>query len=378
MDCTWLNCVVFIECFLFLCIYGQSRDYFEKNCPKNNDGYRKCKLNVITRLDFNDFKGWARWLPYKSKIILDVSCSSGGRFLLPHPMKAKGLKILRVKGCVIEGFFSNFAVQSNLLDELQVLELENCAIMSNIHNILDITLKPLTQEYDCGQQTVRRDVRRNITYIFPPQRRGKNLADIELSHLLELGDVILQKAQQLNYKCKYSNLEYLVNSANRNLGKHHFLLMTAYSDYPKLKTLVVAKDGLSSVPKEFTKWYTNFPELRHLDLSRNSISSFDFLGTPNTGTVRRTDPLLVCLSNNSVSTIPFKMADYLSNSIPIIVDLTDNPLTCNCDFLRYKNYVIEAVQRYPQFSYLTDIQCYSENLRAWIKLKNYDDSGYRC
>ncbi|CAC5389674.1 unnamed protein product [Mytilus coruscus] len=246
---------------LIIAVICQSRSYFNRNCPENRaNGVRECKIYVNTRLDFINFRQWTSALGNVVKVSLDVTCSSNGRIYLPWPMKATGLIKLNVEGCILEGFASEFNKPTNLKDELQELSMDNCVIVSNLDSIFDIIYKPVTQEYDCGQQTLRSAVRRNISYMFP------NINDQQLSKrhealLMSSSDELIKKAKQKRYRCNYSELNYIDQSLSRTRSKLYLRLMTAYSEYPKLQTFLIADNGYRTVPQELIDWRTSFHNL---------------------------------------------------------------------------------------------------------------------
>ena len=360
---------------LILTVICQSRGYFNRNCPVNrSNDVRECKMYVDTRLNFIDFRQWTSGLGNAVKVSLDITCSSNGRVYIPWPMKANGLVKLTIEGCTLEGYASEFNTPTRLKDELQDLSLDNIVIVSNLDSIFDIIYKPVTPEYDCGQQTLRSAVRRNISYMFP------NINDQRLSKrhealLMSSADELIKKSKQKRYRCNYSELNYIDQSLSRTRSKLYLRLMTAYSEYPELQTFLIADNGYRRVPQELIDWRKSFPQLTLLDMSKNKISKFDFLGAPFKRMNTRSQPLVADLSNNLVTTIPLNMPDYLTGSVPIIVDLTGNPLNCNCDFLRYKNYAMEAIRRFGRYNHLSQITCYSPRSGRKISLANYRNNN---
>ncbi|CAC5389671.1 unnamed protein product [Mytilus coruscus] len=358
---------------LILTVTCQSRSFFNMNCPQTiAANLRKCEVFVDSRLDFIDFRQWTSELDSAVKVSLDVTCSSEGTFFLPWPFKARGLIKLNVKGCVLEGFFPETLTQTNLKDELQELFLDNCVIASNMKHVIYLFNKPLTQEIDCGQQTLQRSVFRNISYM------STNKTDeITIDEFLKIFSFVqfFNRLGKIRYRCKYSNLKYIDESISSTRSKYSFLLMTAYSDFPKLHTFRWTGNGYRSVPQELIDWWKYFPQLKLLDLSYNNISTFDFLGAASTETVSKSEPLVVNLSQNSVTEIPVDMPDYLTGSVPIIVDLTGNPLRCDCNFLRYKSYVMNALKRFEKYENLSRITCYSAIMHRKIELVNYRNNN---
>ncbi|XP_052060742.1 uncharacterized protein LOC127701019 [Mytilus californianus] len=340
------------------------------NCPQNiAANLRKCEIFVDSRLDFIDFKQWTSELERTVTVSLDVTCSSKGVFFLPWPMKARGLIKLNVKGCVLEGFFSESLTPTNLKDELQELSLEDCVIASNLKRGVYLFNTPLTKEIDCGQQTLQRSVWRNISYMVT-----NKMEDITIDEFLKVFSSLNQffnRLGQIKYRCKYSNLKYIDESISISRSKYSFLLMTAYSDFPKLHTFRWTDNGYISVPQELIDWRKYFPQLKLLDLSYNRITKFNFLESPSTEKVSKSEPLVVDLSQNSVTEIPVDMQDYLTGSVPIIVDLTGNPLRCDCNFLRYKNYVMNALKRFQKYENLSRITCHSAKMHRKVQLVNY-------
>ncbi|XP_063442546.1 uncharacterized protein LOC134722846 [Mytilus trossulus] len=360
---------------LILTVICQSRSFFDMNCPQNKAAnFRKCEVFVDSHLDFTDFKQWTSELERAVKISLDVTCSSKRVFFIPWPMKARGLTKLNVKGCILDGFFSESFTPTHLKDELQELSLDNCVITVNMKQVIRLLSTPLTQEIDCGQQTLQRSVWRNITYT--PMATNKQ-DDIETENFVWnfSFDELLNRIRHRGYRCKYLNLTYLDEGISTSRSKYHFHLMTAYSDFPKLHTFLSPNNGYSNVPQELTDWRKSFPQLRLLDLSDNFITQFNFLGAPSTEKISKSKPLVVNLSKNSITEIPEDMQDYLTGSVPIIVDLTGNPLSCDCNFLRYKHYVMNVLKRFKQYEKLSGITCYSAIMHQKIQLANYRNNN---
>ncbi|CAC5389672.1 unnamed protein product [Mytilus coruscus] len=359
---------------LILAVTCQSRSFFDMNCPQNKAAnLRKCEIFVDSRIDFIDFGKWTSELESTVKVSLDVTCSKKGVFSLPWPMKARGLIKLNVKGCVLEGFFPESLTPTNLKDELQELSLDTCVIVSNLKRVIYLFNTPLTKEIDCGQQTLQRSVWRNISYM-----STNNMEDVTIDQFLKVFssfEHFLNRPKQIRYRCKYSNLKYIDESISSTRSKYSFLLMTAYADFPKLHTFRWIDNGYRSIPQELIDWRKYFPQLKLLDLSYNNVTKFDFLGAPSSETASKSEPLVVDLSQNSVAEIPINMPDYLTGSVPIIVDLTGNPLRCDCNFLRYKSYVMNALKRYEKYEKLSRITCNSAIKHRKIQLVNYRNNN---
>ncbi|XP_063443146.1 uncharacterized protein LOC134723472 [Mytilus trossulus] len=365
---------ILVGIYLMPAVSGQSRSFFDMNCPRNiSVNLRKCEVLVESRLDFTDFRQWTSELESAVKVSLDVTCKSKGVFFLPRPMTARGLIKLNVKGCVLAGYFSESLTPTNLKDELLELSLDNCVIASNVKRLIDSVNKPVTKEIDCGQQTLQRSVWRNISYTNTNDMEGVTVDDF-LKFFSSL-DQFLNNINRIKYRCKYSNLEYIDESMGSNRNKHSFLMMTAYSDFPALHTFLWTYNGYSSVPQELTDWRKYFPQLKLLYLSYNNITKFNFLGAPFTEMVSKSEPLVIDLSHNSVNEIPVDMPDYLTGSVPIIVDLTGNPLKCDCNFLRYKNYVMHALKIFQKYGNLSRITCRSVKMHGTIQLVNYSNNN---
>lgn len=367
--------IVIVSC-LVIDISCQSGRYFNRNCPYDRrNRMRKCKLFVEDGLDFNEFRSWTSRLGRSIKVSLEVSCGPNGWFFLPWPMKARGLTKLDVNGCGIEGFFTEFNVTNrNLVDELKDFSLKNCVLMADVDSIYDIIYKPVSKEYDCGQQSLSRVVRRNISYTFPDLNQQK-LSIEQANLLMSSGDELIKKARQKRYTCRYSNLEYIDESISRSRSKLFLRFMTAYSEYPKLKTFMISSNGYKRIPPVLVDWVTSFPQLSYLDMSYNNVAKFDFLGTTVMRYSRRRGPLVVNLSHNSVTTIPLNIEDYITGRAPIIVDLTGNPLRCNCNFLRYKRYVTSVVRKYRKYKRLLLITCSSGRSRRRYRLSTYKNNN---
>lgn len=372
------NYVLWIFCGfnLILSVRCQSHNFFDRNCPLNMaENIRKCKIYIDNfMLDFNDFREWTSKLSQSTKVILEVSCSRNGRIFLPWPMKANGLIRLEVTGCTLEGFTSEFNKSSNLVDELEDLVLDNCISKTNLDNIFDIIYKPVSRQYDCGQETLYSVVRRNISYSFKDSKHTK-LTKHQERLLMSAGDVLINKAKHAQYICRYPNLEHIDESTSRSRSKLYLRLMTSYSEYPKLQTFLLSENGYTRIPQEFVDWQTSFPQLEYLDMSKNNIVKFNFLGKSLKGNGIRKRPLVVNLSYNAITVIPINIVDYMTATVPVIVDITGNPLKCDCNFLRYKRYVMDVLHKYPMFRRLSAITCHSANVGRRIRLIDYSNNN---
>lgn len=361
---------------LIVSVLCQSPNFFDRNCPVNvAERVRKCKIYIDNfKLDFNDFREWTSKLSEATKVILEVSCSKNGRIFLPWPMKANGLIKLEVTGCTLEGFTSEFNKSSKLVDELQDLVLDNCVSKTSLDNIFNIIYKPVSQEFDCGQETLHSAVRRNMSYSFKESKHQK-LTKHQVHLLMSSADVLINKAKHAQYICRYPNLEHIDESTSRSRSKFYLRLMTSYSEYPKLHTFLLSDNGYTRIPQEFVDWQTSFPQLEYLDMSKNNIAKFNFLGTSLKGNGIRKRPLVVNLSYNAITVIPINIVDYVTATVPVIVDLTGNPLNCDCNFLRYKRYVMDVLHKYPMFRRLSAITCQSANVGRRMRLVDYSNNN---
>lgn len=367
---------IFCEFYLISSVLCQSHNFFGRNCPlKVSEGLRKCKIYIDNfMLDFNDFRDWTSKLGETTKVMLEVSCGRNGRIFLPWPMKANGLIKLEVTGCTIEGFSSEFNKSSKLVDELEDLVLDNCVSKTSLDNIFDIIYKPVSREYDCGQESLHSVVRRNMSYSFKDSKLQK-LTKHQEHLLMSSADVLTNKAKHAKYICRYPNLEHIDESTSRSRSKLYLRLMTSYSEYPKLQTFLLSDNGYTRIPREFVDWQASFPQLEYLDMSKNNIAKFNFLGTSLKGNGIRKRPLVVNLSYNTITVIPINIVDYMTATVPVIVDLTGNPLNCDCNFLRYKRYVMDVLRNYPVFSRLSAITCYSVSMGRRTRLIDYSNNN---
>lgn len=319
---SFYTCVLrlFVLTSLFCCAQGVGIS-FQNFCKRSVSGDQDCHFKVSDHWNFLKFRKWLDNLDPLGDVSLNISCLEGGSVFVPWPMRARNLKKIEIRNCLLTGYFSEFSVQSRYPDSLSHRLIENCATQVDILEWFNmIRNMEFEKSYTCGQESLVQAVERNNTYRFinMPKVHSSKMLDL----LLQSSDTFREKVRSQPFQCHYKNLLYLENSGIRSLGKHFMEDLTLHSHFPKLLALNLSKNKIYNLPERLRKWYTSFPSLRYLDLSNNKIKSFSF----DDPKFSRKNGLHVNLRNNKINKHPENFYQYPHRSIPISVDLRGNPI----------------------------------------------------
>lgn len=295
---------------------------FQSDCRKNYKGDQDCYFMVQDHWDFLKFRKWLDNLNFVRDVSLRIACAEGGSLYIPWPMRARNLKKLEIKDCLLKGYFDENNVKSKYPDTLEVRNIANSAIEISLFEWFNMIkdMQP-TKSYTCGQESLVKSIERNNTYRFvnTPKLPGRELFDV----LSQIGDSFRDKVRTQPFDCHYKRLIYLENSDNPSLGKHFMEDLTLHSNFPRLKALNLSFNRLSQLPLELKKWYISFPKLEYLNLSNNDLDTFSFTDPKRFG---RNKGLHVNLRSNNIRFPPRDFYRYPHRSVPISVDLRENPI----------------------------------------------------
>lgn len=287
-------------------------------------------------LRFVELREWTDTL--KKKVSVNITCSpfleKKSSIDLPWPMKAKHVVSLTVTGCRILGYFSEYFTVDKLAipDELLSLELRNSVIMFGLSEMINMVNSKASPEADCGQMTLERSVRSDVTYDIDLEADPTWMWDNFTEHvdMDALFETFFDNVNNITHVCNYSRLRYMEDSNKPDLvGLYHYHLLTFNSFYPEVLTLNFSNASLFDVPKQLREWSQYFPKLERLDLSHNHIVDFHFLEDNNRPGSKRN--LLIDLQYNNVSTLLREDLEHLLNLSTVYVNLKHNPITMNCD-----------------------------------------------
>lgn len=312
---------LFVFTSLYCCAQGVGVS-FQDFCRRNLWGDQECHFKVSDHWNFLKFRKWLDNLDPLGDVSLNISCLEGGSIYVPWPMRARNLKKIEIRNCLLRGYFSEYSIQSRYPDSLSHRHIENCATEVSVLEWFNmIRNMQFERSYTCGQESLVKSVVRNNTYRFinMPKVPANKMLDL----LSQISDTFREKVRTQPFQCHYRNLLYLENSENPSLGKHFMEDLTLHAYYPKLLALNLSANKIPYLPEELREWFTSFPNLRYLDLSNNKIKSFSF-DDPKFS--MRNYGLHVNLRNNTIHKHPRDFYQYPHRSIPISVDLRGNPI----------------------------------------------------
>lgn len=336
---------------------------YHRYCRTNLHGDQDCMLTVAYWFNFVDFRHWLdKLLDPVGDVSLNIHCFNGAYIYLPFPYRARHLKKLKVNNCLIRNYLSEWKAQKNYPDSLKDLEIVHSEIEVDLPTMEDVVSNLVTKETDCGQETLETLVMRNVT--FKPVSI-KPQTEQQTKSLLDSFQTFLEKMKSVEYMCNYKQLQLLERSGVETLNKNFMDAQTERAYYPRLRTFILNSNNIVNFPVQFSNWREYFPTLREIDLSNNSVENFTF-NIPIEKTMNFV-PLLINLKNNKIRSVPLNIDKYLSSS-PIILDLRENPIECDCNAKRLGNYLRAVRRRFPLYKQLTEFVCSSPTQVKDVKL----------
>ncbi|XP_064611733.1 toll-like receptor 6 [Liolophura sinensis] len=322
-----------------------------------------CSLTDRDDLQWTDFRSWAA-KAHSVQIALHVNCPvrHQGILRLPWPMKARNLVYLKVENCALMDYERELlsAHLLGLSDSLRVLHISDCLMYRDLTAmgfVMD-NGKNLSKDVFCGPLSLRSLVLRSLTHKFInfQENTKSRLTKLDMSRrVLKSAKTFIpvSNLQENPIMCHYHSLLHMDESGNRYLGRQHFLFMQFKASYPALLAYNLSDIGVTSVPHELTSWRFKFPKLQHLDLSRNSVTGFDFVDYHGMSTG---PPGIIDLSHNNISKISKKGFRILTHLHTATVILTGNPLSCKCGDNSYL-FSLSATDM-AKYDYLRKLPCY--------------------
>lgn len=352
--------ILFVTLSVMYTIKGSvSGNSYHKYCRSNLLGDQNCFFTVAYWFNFVDFR---QWLDKLSETVGDVSlnihCYYGAYIYLPFPFRARHLKKLHIKNCLIRMYLSEWKAPKKYPDTLEDLLIANSEISIDLPSMEEVITTPLTKQTDCGQETLQRMAMRNVT-VKPIIKEPTS------EKILNSFETFTEKMKSVKYMCDYKHLYFLERSGDGALNKNFMDIYTEKGHYPRLKTIKMSSNNLVNFPEQFTNWQEYFPTLHQLDLSNNSIANFTFNNQMKSST--NYVPLVVNLKQNYIRTLPSNIELYLSHS-PIILDIRENPIECDCGAERLGKYLREVRRRFPLYKPLTEYVCESPAQVKGVKL----------
>lgn len=322
-----------------------------RSCYSPVKGYIFCSHTIQDQWNFVNFRSWLDSLKTPvDHVELSLRCLEGGSVVLPWPMRARGLKKIKITNCVVEGFFSEYNLEPAYPDSLVDFSMIDCIIRTDVNSNIQRTLMTtISKSYSCGQQTIRSHVMRNISFSFlltssPPSSKTLDRAF----------SAMRRQSKTRDFTCNYDNLLQLEESNSDSISSVHFEVMTDISSYSSLRTFNFSSNRMTRLPDHLREWHKYFPTLEVLDLSKNHLRSFSFEKPKSLG---RRKIFFVNLQHNKISDVPRDIASYLDEPIPVILDLRNNPILCTYNTIELVKYLNKIKNMFPVLNFLTDIRC---------------------
>ncbi|KAK3598113.1 hypothetical protein CHS0354_006071 [Potamilus streckersoni] len=244
----------------------------------------------------------------------------------------------------LKGAHLEFLQQTNIkelyLDEnhIEFIELEYDNILPISTKKVSIAGNKFTSDFDIIQLFLNS----SITFI---NVSGNSLNKLSMS-LFQLQNLkIFDASDNLCSNVMYGFVFNVNNFESLFLGDNLLGLILAtdskgriFGKLTNLRTLVLSNNQITSLPFQI---FSGLHNLEHLDLSRNYLHSFDI----------QTDQMMVThlnLSRNLLNSLPASVRNELTdqaNIKNITVDLTDNPLQCDCSSLEFMKWVNDEKSR---------------------------------
>ena len=346
------HCSRSFACLLFICLVWTARAIRRaRSCYSPVQGYIICSHKIQDQWNFVHFRSWLDTLQSPvHQVELSLRCLKGGSVILPWPMRARGLKKIEIRNCVIEGYFSEYNQEPGYPDSLTDFSMIDCVIKTDIEaNIQRTLMTTVSQSYSCGQQTIRSHVMRNISFSFLP-----NPSPPSPQVLDQAFSAMRRQSKSREFTCNYDNLFHLEESNSDSISSIHFEVMTDISSYPNLRTFNFSSNFLTRIPDHLQEWHRYFPNLEVLDLSKNHLRHFDF---EKPRTFLRRKIFFVNLQYNNIADVPRNIADYLDGPVPILIDLRNNPIICTYNTIELVKYLNKMKKMFPILNFMTNIRC---------------------
>ncbi|XP_061196719.1 uncharacterized protein LOC133204996 [Saccostrea echinata] len=322
-----------------------------RSCYSPVNGYIFCSFTIHDQWNFLYFRSWLDSVKSPVKHVeLNLQCLGSGTVFLPWPMRARGLKKFHMKNCNIKGYFSEYNKDPIYPDTLSDISMIDCTIETDVNsNIQRTLLTRVSKSYNCGQQTVRSHVMRNISFSFLPTSSPPPLNVLDRAF-----SAMRRQSKNRENACNYHNLLHLEESKSDSISSIHFEVMTDISNYPNLRTFNFSSNLLTHLPKHLRQWHKHFPALEILDLSNNLLRSFAFEKPKVFG---RRKIFFVNLQHNKIADVPRNIASYIDGPVPVIIDLRNNPIKCTYNTFELVKYLNKMKEVFPILTFLTNIKC---------------------
>lgn len=367
-----------------------------------------CDLDEHDYWSLNEYRKWISTnekqvynnLPISEGLLFafEFKClSKTAEVSLPWPVRAKYIWNISVKNCTIVDYLSEYNVELNITDTLNVVEFVNSEILINseLYFHYMYNYENVSKQFDCGGLQMQKYVQRNCTFKFTESSDGgddltflentdsdkynstaspaiHNLPNVDhqdtgttISYIpdeeQEMLDTIAefgQKEQLVHHKCSYDNLLYIDESYSSSVTRNHGHFMKVRFLYPALQFYNMSHSRLRQLPPMLFEWRRYFPRMQYLDMSFNKIKYFSMLSDQG---LKNSSVGVFDLQHNNITTLTSEDLETLRmHSNTVFIDIRHNPLNCDCKLthlvMQIRNISSEVVKKYE---YLKHMECSS-------------------
>lgn len=362
---------IFVSIAVLDICYGSLNNSSEYGTNCNVNGSRiECEFFVSTNWSFLEFRTWLDEIKGNvTEVNLRLECLDGGSIFLPLPYRARKLRSISVKNCIIDGQMSErHDISSRYPDTLLEQKLENAIIREDLKQFIERVYIPYDRSSVCGQESLVYIVSRNVSREFV---LSKNISPEEV--MMHAAVHQENKEMNNNITCMFKHLESVEESHLTSLSSSFFNeTFTDTKKYPKLSTLKLYSIGIQELPQQLKRWSQYLPSLKRLDLSSNALTSFSF-EHPKTNQ----SFLVIDLTKNHITSVPEDLPMYLNREPDIYVKLENNPIHCDCKIRPLSTYfkIIRKMQyprRYEFYQNIISVKCQSPSEKKGQRVLDLD------
>lgn len=361
---------IFVSITVLDICYGSLNNSSEYGTNCNVNGSRiECEFFVSTNWSFLEFRTWLDEIKGNvTEVNLRLECLDGGRIFLPLPYRARKLRSISVKNCIIDGQMSErHDISSRYPDTLLEQKLENAIIREDLKQFIERVYIPYDRSSVCGQESLVYIVSRNVSREFVLS------TNISPEEVMMHAAVHQENKEMNNITCMFKHLESVEESHLTSLSSSFFAeTFTDTKKYPKLSSLKLNSIGIQELPQQLKRWSQYLPSLKRLDLSSNALTSFSF-EHPKTNQ----SFLVIDLTKNHITSVPEDLPMYLNREPDIYVKLENNPIHCDCKIRPLSTYfkIIRKMQyprRYEFYQNIIGVKCQSPSEKKGQRVLDLD------
>lgn len=346
--------------------FGYIMHDYSMTCVYYNDfgGIINCTVDVDTQWSLLPLRdGLEKTKLPLGDLTINITCLDGAKIFLPYPYQAPNIRNLYVKNCLIDGHDSEYGAEYKYPNTLRDLVFIDVTLIQDWKVQIDNYVNsPMQRVSVCGQEGTVYHVRRNISIFIPK-------TNVTLLEVAEAFEIFNENHNNSMYTCNYENMTYYEESYVNSLSINFFKILTDHNRYPKLAVFNFTYNNIAKLPIQLTQWHNHFPALREMDLSNNELHSFSF---EHPDACMNQASVYINLANNNIRSVPDELPLYLGGETPLIINLLDNPIHCNCTTGPLVQYLKALLERHPDYAYLTKVKCHSPAERFGMEVLNVD------